>query len=82
MQDLCHAAAYLFEDLAVSAYAGIMDQLQADQAAQQQLVKILSVDSYHSGLVRSWLFSNGANPIQWFSSLQVFTCIYATWLVH
>ncbi|CAL5220024.1 g1970 [Coccomyxa viridis] len=65
------AAAYLFEDLAVSAYAGIMNQFQADQALQQQIVKILSVDSYQSGLVRSWLFSNGANPIQWFSSLQV-----------
>ncbi len=56
----------------MSAYAGIMNQFQADQALQQQIVKILSVDSYQSGLVRSWLFSNGANPIQWFSSLQVF----------
>ena len=71
MHNLYHAAAYLFEELAVSAYAGIMDQLKADQAVQQQIVKILSVDSYHSGLVRSWLFSNGASPIQWFSSLQV-----------
>ena len=70
-EDLCCAAAYLFEDLIVSAYAGIMDQFQADQAVQQQIMKILSVDSYHSGLVRSWLFSNGANPIQWFSSFQV-----------
>lgn len=60
----------------MSAYAGIMDQLKTDQLAQQQLVKILSVDSYHSGLVRSWLFSNGANPIQWFSSLQVMCYVH------
>jgi hypothetical protein len=64
-------AVYLFEDLAVSAYAGIMNQFKQDQDQQLELIKMLSVDSYQSGLVRSWLFQNGAYPVDWFNSMQV-----------
>lgn len=65
------AAAYLFEDLGVSAYAGVMDQFKQDQDQQLELIKILSVESYQSGLVRSWLYQNGAYPVDWFNSMQV-----------
>ena len=68
---LAPAAVFLFEDLSVSAYAGVMAQFQADVALQLEVTKILSVDSYQSGLVRSWLFNNGAYPVQWFSDVQV-----------
>ena len=55
----------------MSAYAGVMDQFKQDQEKQLELIKILSVESYQSGLVRSWLYQNGAYPVDWFNSMQV-----------
>ena len=65
------AAVFLFEDLGGAAYTSVANLLKDDAKKQLQLVKILSVESYQSGLCRSWLYQNGAYPVQWFPEMQV-----------
>ena len=62
---------FLFEDLGVTASTGVLDLLKDDAEKQLQLVKILAVESYQAGLCRSWLYQNGAYPVQWYSKMQV-----------
>ena len=49
----------------------IAAQVEVDVAAQVLISELLSLDSYAAGLIRGWLFANGASPLQWFSKLQV-----------
>ena len=55
----------------MTASTGVLDLLKDDAEKQLQLVKILAVESYQAGLCRSWLYQNGAYPVQWYSKMQV-----------
>lgn len=69
------AGAFLFEDLGATAFAGAIPLLTST-AAQSAAAGILGVEAYHGGLLRQWLFENGARlvdpfPIQIVSFVQV-----------